>query len=249
MSTSMVVPVRWPAPDAIGAFSSTRRGGVSSGSFASLNLSACAGDAAANVAENVARLTAACALPHAPQWPRQVHGSAVVEAGRLHRAAVQADAVFTSRPGVICSVRTADCLPVLLCARDASAVAAAHAGWRGLAAGVLEAAVSALQVPPAAILAWLGPAIGPAVYEVGDEVRSAFLAVDRAAGTAFARSARGRWLADLYTLARQRLRGAGVQEIHGGGYCTYTDRLRFYSYRRDGASGRMASGIWIKPRA
>jgi hypothetical protein len=161
MSTSMVVPVRWPAPDAIGAFSSTRRGGVSSGSFASLNLSAGAGDAAANVAENVARLTAACALPHTPHWPRQVHGSAVVEASSLPRAAVQADAVFTSRPGVICSVRTADCLPVLLCARDASAVAAAHAGWRGLAAGVLEAVVSALQVPPAAILAWLGPAIGP----------------------------------------------------------------------------------------
>jgi copper oxidase (laccase) domain-containing protein len=106
-----------------------------------------------------------------------------------------------------------------------------------------------MEVPPAAILAWLGPAIGPAVYEVGDEVRAAFLAVDRAAGAAFARSARGRWLADLYTLARQRLRGAGVRAIFGGGYCTYADRLRFYSYRRDGATGRMASGIWIKPRS
>jgi hypothetical protein len=245
----MQVPVHWPSPAGVGVFSTTRLGGVSSGPYASLNLSPASGDAAHAVARNVARLGAACALPQPPRWPRQVHGTTVVEADRLASAPLHADAVFTRTPGVVCSVRTADCLPVLLCARDAGVVAAAHAGWRGLAAGVLEAAVAALALPPAAILAWLGPAIGPAVYEVGEEVREAFLSADPAASAGFTPSAAGRWLADLYTLARQRLHGAGVRDVHGGGWCTYSDALRFYSYRRDGTTGRMASGIWIKPRA
>lgn len=249
MTDAMQVPVHWPSPASVGAFSSTRLGGVSGQPFASLNLSADSGDDASAVAENVARLTAACALPHAPLWPRQVHGTTAVAASRVASAPAQADAVFTTTPGVVCSVRTADCLPVLLCDRDSRVVAAAHAGWRGLAAGVLEATVTALLVPPDAILAWLGPAIGPAVYEVGEEVREAFLAVDPAARAGFAPSPRGRWLADLYVLARQRLHSAGVHAVYGGGFCTYSDALRFYSYRRDGTTGRMASGIWIKPGA
>ena len=249
MSEVITLPVQWPAPTRIGVFSSTRQGGLSTGPFASLNLSDAAGDATSLVARNLARLTRACGLPHAPRWPRQVHGTTVVEAAALAAAPVEADAVFTARTDLVCAVRTADCLPVLLCARDASVVAAAHAGWRGLAAGVLEATIAALPIPPAQLLAWLGPAIGPAVYEVGEEVREAFLRVDPAACAGFARSPRGRWLANLYTLARQRLLRAGVSDLYGGGLCTHSDPQRFYSYRRDGTTGRMACGIWIKPAA
>lgn len=252
MTAPSLVPVAWPAPANVAAFSSTRIGGVSEGPFASLNLAAGLGDAPDRVARNVARLAEAAGTPCAPRWPRQVHGTAVVEARALEAgylaggAPPRADVVFTSARGAVCSVRTADCLPVLLCDRAGSAVAAVHAGWRGLAAGVLEAAVAAFPVPADTLMAWLGPAIGPAVYEVGSEVRERFLGADREAEPAFRPSPAGRWLADLYALARRRLTRAGVEPVHGGDFCTLSDAERFFSYRRDGVTGRMASGIWLR---
>lgn len=248
MNHRCLVPVDWPAPRGVRAFSTTRAGGVSRGPFASLNLSAASGDAAARVAENQARLVRAAALPQPPAWPRQVHGTRAVATGEAADGA-QADAVFASAPQRVCAVRTADCLPVLLCDLDASCVAAAHAGWRGLAAGVLEATIAALPVPSSRLMAWLGPAIGPAAYEVGEEVRAAFLAADAGCAACFAPSPAGRWLADLFALARRRLAGAGVTRVHGGGVCTYAEPARFFSYRRDGVTGRMASGAWLEARA
>lgn len=194
-------------------------------------------------------------LPGVPHWLRQVHGVVVADLDRSPAASPEpvADAAVTTRPGVVCVVRTADCLPVLFAAADGTAVAAAHAGWRGLAAGVLESTVAALRqrVAPAVTLrAWLGPAIGPGNFEVGEEVRAAFLATDAGADTAFVNGRPGRWQCDLYALARRRLAALGVTDVSGGGLCTYADEARFYSYRRDvqhrglDATGRMASFIW-----
>jgi YfiH family protein len=246
MRDDPLLPVAWPAPRGVRTFASTRRGGVSAPPWDSLNLSTATGDRPAQVTENVARLVRAAALPEPPRWPRQVHGTGVLEVHALDAPQTPtADAVYTTSPRRVCSVRTADCLPVLLCDRGATVVAATHAGWRGLAAGVLEATVAVLPVPPHELLAWLGPAIGPNAYEVGEEVREAFLAADPAAGTAFHPSAAGRWLADLYALARTRLAAAGVVAVYGGGECTHGDAARFFSYRRDGVTGRMACGIWL----
>jgi hypothetical protein len=203
------------------------------------------GDAAAAVAANRARLREALALPAEPVWLEQVHGVRVVEAAQAGDLPA-ADAAWTDRPGVVCAVLTADCLPVVFADRAGRCVAVAHAGWRGLAAGVLEATLGQLPVPPAELLAWLGPAIGPAAFEVGAEVRAAFLAHDAAAAHAFVRGRDGaHWFADLYTLARQRLAAAGVHAVFGGGCCTYTDSRRFFSYRRDGVTGRMATLAWL----
>jgi len=261
MSASLLpvelLDVCWPAPVRIRSFCTTRIGGVSETPFDTLNLSTAGGDCAQHVADNVDRLRNAAGLPHVPRWPRQVHGTRAIEVDKLGEN-TEADAVFTSTPATLCAVRTADCLPVLLCDRAATTVAAAHAGWRGLAAGVLETTVDAMPCRAQQMLAWLGPAIGPAVYEVGAEVRDAFIAHDALAGRAFSRSPPRqsprpstaaepprRWLADLYELARQRLRAAGVTEIYGGGLCTFSDDARFFSYRRDGITGRMACGIWL----
>ncbi len=233
----------WPAPPAVRALVTTRAGGVSRGPYASLNLADHVGDTAAAVAENRRRLCAR--LPAEPLWLRQVHGSAVVDAAAAAPDA-EADAALTRQPGTVCAVLTADCLPVLLCSRSGRTVCAAHAGWRGLAGGVLEAAVAALAESPEDLLAWLGPAIGPRAFEVGDEVRAAFLAAAPQAEAAFAPAAPGKWLADLYLLARQRLQAAGVVRIFGGGLCTFSDAARFYSYRRDGITGRMAALIWTE---
>lgn len=197
-------------------------------------------------------------LPASPRWLRQVHGVAVAALDLLPPDAAEpvADASVTTTPGTVCVVRTADCLPVLLAASDGSAVAAAHAGWRGLAAGVLENTVRALSAratPGAHIIAWLGPAIGPGHFEVGSEVRDAFLAADAGAGIAFAPGRAGRWMCDLYLLARRRLGAVGVTNVSGGGSCTYADEARFHSHRRDvqhrglGATGRMASFVWMEP--
>ncbi len=235
----------WPAPAQVRALSTTRAGGVSEGVYASLNLGEHVADAPAAVAENRRRLQAEIGTTH-PRWLAQVHGTRVASLGG---AAVKepADASVTAKAGEACVIMTADCLPVLFCDRSGTEVGAAHAGWRGLSAGVLETTVAAMQAGPAELLAWMGPAIGPRSYEVGDEVRQAFLASAPEAAQAFRPGKeRGKWRCDLYLLARQRLEAVGVKEIYGGGLCTYTDKDRFFSFRRDGQTGRMATLIYME---
>jgi polyphenol oxidase len=241
----------WPAPRGVRAFCTLRSGGASAVPYASLNLGDHVGDAAAAVAENRRRLAAAAGLPSEPKWLRQVHGAGVanldtIEAAAAGELAVTADAAFTRRLGNVCAILTADCLPVMLAAESGDWVAAAHAGWRGLAAGVIEATVAAAPAPRG-LLAWLGPAIGPKHFEVGAEVREALLQGDPAADSAFAPNARGRFMADLPLLARRRLAAAGIDRIYGGGECTYADASRFFSHRRDGVTGRQAALIWLEP--
>jgi len=237
----MILP-DWPAPPGVRAAMTLRTGGASGGPYASLNLGDHVGDDPGAVAENRRRLREALSLPTEPLWLEQVHGTDVARFGGSTRP--RADAAVALEPGQVCAVMVADCLPVLLADRARTCVAAAHAGWRGLAAGVLEATVAALPVDPARLVAWLGPAIGPEAFEVGPEVRAAFLAVDPAAEVAFWPGTGDRWLADVYTLARQRLARAGVSEVYGGGWCTVSDPGRFFSYRRDGVTGRMAALVW-----
>ena len=233
----------WPAPARVKSLMTTRSGGSSQAPWTSLNLGDHVGDDPLNVAANRARLRRQ--LPAGPGWLRQVHSARVVELGREPEP--EADASFTRESGQVCAVLTADCLPVLLCDRAGSVVAAAHAGWRGLAGGVLEATVAAMQVPPEGILAWMGAAIGPQAFEVGDEVREAFVAQHPQAAAAFvSQPTPGKWLADIYHLARIRLAHAGVQAIHGGGRCTFSEADSFFSYRRDGVTGRMAALIWLE---
>jgi YfiH family protein len=239
----------WPAPAHVRACTTTRAGGVSVAGYASLNLADHVGDDPVHVAQNRARLAAALLLPSSPVWLRQVHGVRVVDAGRCG-ASAEADAAFTLEAGLVCGVLTADCLPLLLCDRRGTRVAAAHAGWRGLAAGVIEAAVASLDVPSAELLAWLGPAISAPAYVVGDEVRAAFVTHAAMAAEAFEPAPGGGWQADLYLLARQRLAVLGVKAVYGGERCTFREAAHFYSYRRDGAgSGRMASLIWLQDPA
>lgn len=247
-SDTLILP-DWPAPPWVRACMTTRAGGVSGGPYASMNPAAHVGDAPAAVAENRRRLAAM--LPAEPLWLNQVHGCGVALAGG-QTACPEADASVARAPGQVCAVLTADCLPVLFCDRAGSVVAAAHAGWRGLVGGVLEDTVAAMGVAPDSLLAWLGAAIGPDAFEVGEEVREAFLASHPLAATAFRPALPGtldeaprKWLADLYALARIRLAAVGVGAVHGGGLCTYGDARRFYSYRRDGRTGRMASLIWL----
>lgn len=232
----------WPAPPNVRALATTRGGGVSAGPYASLNLGDHVGDEPAAVAANRAILRRQ--LPAEPLWLRQVHGTRCVVAEEVATAA-EADASISFTAGRVCAVLTADCLPVLFCDVGGTAVAAAHAGWRGLLAGVLEKSALALRRSPGEMMAWLGPAIGPAAFEVGDEVRAAFVAHDAAAAGAFVPQGPGKWLCDLYALARQRLAALGIRRIAGGAWCTATDAERFFSYRRDGATGRMASLIWL----
>jgi len=242
MNPDWIVP-DWPAPEQVGALVTTRAGGVSRAPYTGLNLGGHVGDDPASVAQNRAILRAA--LPAEPVWLKQVHGGAVFDADGGN-ASTEADASMTRQAGRVCAVLTADCLPVLFCDHDGSVVAAAHAGWRGLVGGVLEATVAAMQVPADSVMAWLGPAIGVQAFEVGDEVREAFVAMQPHASAAFVAQRRGKWLADIYALARLRLQRIGVNHIYGGGTCTYSEAARFYSYRRDGATGRMASLIWLQ---
>ncbi len=246
LRAALILP-RWPAPARVRAASTTRAGGVSEEAFQGLNLGDHVGDSPAHVAANRRALAEVLGLPAGPPWLDQVHGATVAAAEAMGRAPVEADAIRALEPGQVCAVLTADCLPVLLCDDAGTRVAAAHAGWRGLAAGVLEATVAALELPPAGLMAWLGPAIGPADFEVGGEVREAFLARDPGCAGAFRPSPAGRWLADLYLLARRRLETAGVGRVYGGGWSTFADPRRFYSYRRDGRTGRMATLIWLEP--
>jgi hypothetical protein len=236
-----IVPA-WPAPANVRAMTTTRRRGRSGGAFADFNLADHVGDDPAAVAANRARLR--LHLPAEPLWLRQVHGVRCVVA-EAAAPGIEADASVSFRPGTVCAVLTADCLPLLFCDVAGTVVAAAHAGWRGLAAGVIENTVAAMRRPGDELMAWLGPAIGPRAFEVGDEVRAAFLAHDAAAAAAFVPHGPGKWLCDLYRLARQRLEALGVRRIAGADFCTASDADRFYSYRRDGATGRMASVIWM----
>jgi len=255
-SSDVLIAPDWPAPANVRAVVTTRRlPGNSRPPYDALNLGLRSGEDREIVRSNRDLLRRALSLPAVPRWLRQVHGTTVVEfdasAGfdadgdKVTADEPEADAAITREPGVVLAILTADCLPVLLCADDGSEVAAAHAGWRGLSGGVIEACVYKMRTPPERVLAWLGPAIGSMSYEVGDEVREAFLGQDVGAGAAFQPARPGHWLCDLYTLARLRLRAVGVTRIGGGGFDAFSDP-RFYSYRRDGArSGRFASLIWI----
>ncbi|WP_437891286.1 purine nucleoside phosphorylase YfiH [Phytobacter sp. V91] len=241
--TNLIIP-EWPLPAGVAACSSTRQGGVSLPPWDSLNLGAHCGDNLDHVEENRKRLFAAGGLPTKPVWLEQVHGKEVLPLTDGPYASKRADASYSNTPGMVCAVMTADCLPVLFCNRAGTEVAAAHAGWRGLCAGVLEETVACFADRPENILAWLGPAIGPDAFEVGAEVRDAFMAEDVAADSAF-RPAGGKYYADIYALARQRLARAGVTQVFGGDRCTFTQTHDFFSYRRDKTTGRMASFIWL----
>lgn len=244
----------WPAPPAVRAAFTLRQGGVSAPPYHSLNVGAHVGDAPAAVAENRRRVRTLLGLPAEPDWIEQAHGTGVYDPdgaaagnapGNPHAGPPAADAIIARCAGRVCVIQVADCMPVLLAARDGSTVAAAHAGWRGLSGGVLESTIARLGVDPAQLLAWLGPAIGAAHFEVGEEVRAAFTAHEAAAAAAFARNAHGRWQCDLAALARRRLAALGVTAVYGGSWCTYADAARFFSYRRDGRCGRMAALIWL----
>ncbi|QKJ88333.1 Polyphenol oxidase [Paramixta manurensis] len=240
----LIIP-DWPAPASVRACSSTRVGGVSHAPWGSLNLGAHVGDEAEHVHINRERLASFAALPVSPHWLNQVHGTDVLRLSADSTAeAVSADASWTNRPDTVCAVMTADCLPVLFCAYDGAEVAAAHAGWRGLCAGVLEATLDNFSCPASEVHAWLGPAIGPQAFEVGAEVYNAFVMHDAAAAGAF-RAVGEKYYADIWHLARLRLTAKGVRSISGGGVCTVTRSEEFFSFRRDGVTGRMASLIWL----
>lgn len=245
----LIVP-DWPAPSQIHALQTTRLGGVSLPPYDSFNLGSHVGDQALSVTANRQRLSAF--VPSEPIWLEQVHGTQVVlaeQAGSLPRA----DACISRSSNAVCAVMTADCLPVLLCDDAGTVVGATHAGWRGLLAGVIEATVQAMQVEPQSLMAWLGPAIGPQAFEVGETVRTAFIQDDPNASADFvpvlkdseSQETEEKFFANLDGLARRRLNKLGIQRIHGGHFCTYSDPERFYSYRRDGVTGRMATLIWL----
>lgn len=242
---ALILP-QWPQPDSVRSCSTTRQGGVSLPPYASLNLGSHVSDSPEHVATNRQRLIELAGLPCAPHWLEQVHGTDVA---RLTRAtpyqAIRADAAYTNEPGVVCAAMSADCLPVLFCSTAGDEVAAAHAGWRGLNAGVLENTLAAFHAKPQDIMAWFGPAIGPQQFEVGGEVREAFIASDPLAASAFTPFGE-KYLADIYHLARLRLQAAGVSQIFGGDCCTVSDASQFFSYRRDGITGRLASLIWLR---
>ena len=235
----------WPAPANVCATSTTRRGGVSTGAYASFNLAGHVGDDQARVMENRGRLRAEFQLPADPVWLNQVHGASVIDAATVP-VDVEADGAHASRKHVVCAVLTADCLPIFICNRQGTEVGLLHAGWRGLASGIVEAGLRALRTPVEELMVWFGPAIGAQAYEVGDEVRDAFVVTDSQAAAAFTAGTPGKWYMDIYGIARLRLRAHGVRSIYGGEWCTATQGDLFFSYRRDGVTGRMASLIWLE---
>ena len=236
-----VISPDWPAPSHVQAFTTTRRGGFSQGPWRSLNLGGNCGDDPQHVEMN--RHALAGLLPSKPRWLNQVHGTGVVNWDKAFKA--EADAIISQQNGQVCAVLTADCLPVLFCNQAGTHIAAAHAGWRGLAAGVLEATVSAMACKPTELMAWLGPAIGPNAFEVGKDVYDAYIQVSADNAIAF-KPHRDRWLADLYLLARLALGKVGIKQVFGGQHCTYEEKNSFFSYRRDGETGRMASLVWFE---
>lgn len=238
----LIIP-NWPAAKHVRALQTTRLGGVSRPPYASLNLGNHVGDAPLDVARN--RVLLNTLLPSEPVWLEQIHGTLVANADSAG-CLPQADACISTHHCAVCVVMTADCLPVLLCDQQGSVVGAVHAGWKGLAAGVIEATVQAMNVPPQNLLAWLGPAISQGAFEVGAEVREVFIAADKQAVGAFVAGQNGKWLADIYALARLRLNSLGLTQIFGGGYCTYREAEKFFSYRREGVTGRMGTFIWLE---
>lgn len=235
----------WQAPPGVHAVCTLRTGGVSAAPFASLNLGLHVGDDPAAVTENRRQVAAVLRLPGEPLWLQQVHGTNVADADAgVQPGREPADAIVTRHAGRVLAIMVADCLPVLFASEDGAMLGAAHAGWRGLAAGVLEATVAAMGVAPRRIHAWLGPAIGPAHFEVGDEVRAAFLAHAPGAAAGFAANARGRWQCDLALLARARLAALGVERVWSAALCTYAREAQCFSFRRDGRTGRMAALLW-----
>lgn len=241
INSSFIIP-NWPAPKNVKSLQTTRMGGVSQGVFTGFNLGDHVADDPSYVALNRNQLTEQ--LPSAPKWLTQVHGVDVVN-GATCEQAVSADASFCHEPSVVCAVMTADCLPVLFCDEQGQQVAAAHAGWRGLLDGVIEQTLQTFTAPMNQVLVWLGPAIGPQAFEVGAEVRAAFVEKDPVAEVCFKPSGQAnKWLADIYGLAKLRLQAVGVTQIYGGEFCTFSQTDTFFSYRRDGQTGRMASCIW-----
>jgi YfiH family protein len=241
--TEHLITPDWPAPANVKSLQTTRIGGVSIASYESLNLGDHVGDAPLAVERN--RMLLNSLLPSEPVWLEQAHGTIVANAD-MAGCLPQADACIARHPSAVCVVMTADCLPVLLCDTHGSVVGVAHAGWKGLAAGVIEATVEKMAVAPHNLMAWLGPAISQQAFEVGEEVRTAFVAMQPQSASAFIPGKNGKWYADLYALARLRLNALGVTTICGGGYCTYRERERFFSYRRDRATGRMGTFIWLE---
>ncbi len=234
----------WPAPASVHAYTTTRRGGFSLPPYAGLNLAGHVGDPLENVGANRQWLVGNLSLPSEPCWLEQHHGSRVIDPADPS-ANPHADGACTSSKGVVCAVLTADCLPLLLCDRAGARVAALHCGWRGLSQGIIQSGLDQIQRPPEQILAWLGPAISAQVYEVGEEVYRAFAACDPSLTAAFTPTRLGHWLLDLYGIARRILKDRGVEMIYGGHYCTYREPALFFSHRRDGTTGRMATLIWI----
>ena len=234
----------WSAPSNIRAVSTTRVGGGSAGPYHALNLGVHVGDNPETVTANRQQLAEALSLSNEPVWLNQIHGCDVVELPA--DIGSNADASWADEAGNVCVVMTADCLPVLICNAAGTEVAAAHAGWRGLCDGVIESAINRFTSPPNELLVWLGPAIGPQAFEVGAEVREAFMAQDEKAASAIVAGQGDKWMADIFALARMRLQRAGINSVYGGGICTYSDEERFFSYRRDGVTGRMATMIWIE---
>ncbi|CNH12511.1 inner membrane protein [Yersinia aldovae] len=241
---TLILP-NWPMPATVKACSTTRYGGISEFPYDSLNLGTHVGDIATSVVANRQSLVEQAGLPQMPVWLEQVHGTRVLHLDGKTISDVQADAVYSRVTGQVCAVMTADCLPVLFCSLAGDEVAAAHAGWRGLCAGVLEQTLAQFSARPSSIIAWLGPAIGPQQFEVGEEVKQAFTQIDAQSTAAFTPSSGSKYLADIYLLARLRLQAAGIHAIYGGDRCTVTEKQHFFSYRRDGMTGRMASLIWL----
>nr|WP_154324629.1 purine nucleoside phosphorylase YfiH [Pantoea sp. 201603H] len=240
---TLIIP-DWPAPANVQACSTTRWGGASKAPWDSLNLGSHVGDNLTDVENNRETLIALAGLPSMPVWMEQVHGTDVLRLNDSLPESVRADAAWTRQSGVVCAAMTADCLPVLFCSDDGTQVAAAHAGWRGLCAGVLEATIRNFDCPVSSIHAWLGPAIGPNAFEVGVDVYDAFVAKDAQAALAF-RAAGDKYYADIWQLARQRLDAIGVHSVSGGGLCTVSQPDNFFSWRRDGVTGRLASLVWL----
>lgn len=249
----MLIIPDWPAPKRVKAVSTTRNGGVSLAPYNGLNLGLHVGDDTERVQQNRSLLQHELSLVQAPAWLNQIHSSKVIDLKQPLTGLIDADGSYSREPGLACVIMTADCLPVLLCDKDGTQVAAVHAGWRGLAGGIIEAALDKFSVPANEIMAWLGPAIGPTAFEVGGEVRQQFMAVDPQAALAFTPQAKvvdgqsgsDKWLANIYLLATQRLQKYGITQVYGGDHCTVNEPELFYSYRREPTTGRQASLIWL----